>query len=94
MAGEYDEKFEKLTTAVERVVGRVDELTLEMRDMRKDLRANTTQLESVTARLGSLEIKVDVLSGQFTDVAGMAIKDHSRIDNLKERVEVLESGTH
>ncbi len=94
MAGEYDEKFEKLTTVVERVVGRVDELRLEVRDMRKELRTNTNQLEFVTTGLRSLESKVDVLSGQFRDVAGMAIKDHTRIDDHDIRIAELESETH
>ena len=90
MAGEYDEKFAEITGILQKMqksVGVVDEMRLEMRDMRSELRENTT-------RLGSLENKVDTLSGQFNDVGVMAIQDHQRIDVLEHRVDNLEKGVH
>src|SRR5258706_16312682 len=97
MAGEYDEKFEKITGILQELQisvggldeqtrkngGGLEELRMEVRDIRNELRENTSNVKSLTR-------KVDLLSGQFTDVAGMAINDHSRIDNLENRVEVLE----
>jgi hypothetical protein len=94
MAGEYDEKFDQLTGLVETLakkvdqsLGGIDELRLEMRDLRTELCDNTS-------RIGSLENKVDGLLAQFRDVSGLAIKDHPRIDRIAERIDVLESETH
>lgn len=104
MAGEYDKKFDEITEIlqtmqksvgqIDRMQGGFDEMSLELRDMRKDLRSNTDRLEAVVVRLGTLEKKVDTFSGQFNDVAVMAIKDHSRIDNIDQRVSVRESKAH
>lgn len=108
MAGEYDEKFEELTNLVLKVAGGVDELRMEMRDQRletKGLRGGLdevrVELQSLdgnltknTARLTSVEEKLSILSNQFNDVAVMAIEDNKRIENLENRVGVLETGVH
>jgi chromosome segregation ATPase len=98
MAGEYDKDFEKLsglvetlTTKVDRSLGGIDDLRMEVRDVRnevRDLRSNLRENVKETKMVGR---KVDSLAGQFRDVGIMAIKDHKRIDNLEERVDVLES---
>lgn len=84
MAGEYDEKFEEITGLLQKTVGGLDELRMEVRDIRNDLRENIKETKSVGA-------KIDILAGQFKYVGGMAIKDHPRIDDLVERVEALEA---
>jgi len=104
MAGEYDEKFAEITGILQKMqksVGVVDEMRLEMRDMRSELRGVHSEvgdlrceLRENTTRLGSLENKVDTLSGQFNDVGVMAIQDHQRIDVLEHRVDNLEKGVH
>jgi len=62
--------------------------------MRTELTDNTRRLAGVENRLGAVESKVDLLSAQFKDVAGMAIKDHGRLDNLESRIEVREAEAH
>jgi hypothetical protein len=63
MAGEYDNRFEEITgllqetlKRVDRTQGGVDELRMEVRDLRTELSKNTS-------RLGTLENKFDTLSG-------------------------------
>jgi outer membrane murein-binding lipoprotein Lpp len=94
MPGEYDEKFDELTSLVRRVGGRVVELQLDVRDMRQDLGKVREETAATTVRLGSLEKKFDVLSGQFNGIGSMAIDDHKRIDALEKRVDDLEGATH
>lgn len=108
MAGEYDEKFDELTGLVRKIAGRVDELQLDMRDLRQglvkagddigsirsDIGEIRGELKKTNQRMGSLEGKFDVLSGQFNGIGSMAIDDHKRIDALEKRVDDLEGTTH
>jgi outer membrane murein-binding lipoprotein Lpp len=94
MAGGYDEKFDELTTIVKRVAGRVDEMQLELRDMRQDFMGMRDDLKTANNRLGSVESKVDLISRQFNDVGSMAIKDSQRITEIEKRVDVLEGDVH
>lgn len=87
MAGEYDKKFEEVTELLHKTISGVDELHLEVRDLRSELRDNTT-------KLGSLTDKVTILSGQFNDVGVMAIKDSGRIDDHEKRISDLEENIH
>ncbi|MGB7069202.1 MAG: hypothetical protein WBD22_06880 [Pyrinomonadaceae bacterium] len=82
MAGEYDEKFEQLTTVISRVVGRVDELRLEMRDMSSELRSNTTQLGSVTTALGSVKTELRSVKSELGSVT-------TRLGSLESKVNLL-----
>lgn len=84
MAGEYDEKFDKIESLLNKSIGGLDELRLEVRDMRKELRENVSEVKLANRKL-------DVLSGQFTDVVRKFIKDHKRIDGIENRVEQLEN---
>ncbi len=67
-----------------------------------DVRSNSFKLDRLEGKLDKVEGKLDnvasdlkLLSGQFTGVAGMAIKDHHpRIGKLEERVDVLEGEVH
>jgi polyhydroxyalkanoate synthesis regulator phasin len=86
MAEEYDNRFEEITgllqetlKRVDRTQGGVDELRMEVRDLRTELSKNTS-------RLGTLENKFDI--------GVMAKEDHKRIDSLEKRVDNLESGVH
>ena len=101
MAGEYDDKFKEITGMLQKMqksVGGIDELRMEVRDIRNEvrdirneLRDNTTKLTENTRNLTSLTTDVKILSGQFKDVGVMAIEDHKRIDNLEERVGLIEA---
>jgi len=67
-----------------------------------DVRTNAFKLDrlenginQVAEKLDSVASDVKSLSGQFTDVAGMVIRDHPpRIERLEERTDVLESEVH
>ncbi len=90
---------------MQKSVGGIDELRMEVRDIRNEvrdtrnevrdirneLRDNTTKLTENTRNLTSLTTEVKILSGQFKDVGVMAIEDHKRIDNLEERVGLIEA---
>jgi len=59
-----------------------------------DIRTNSVMLERIDNNLNIVTSDVSMLTKQFNDVAVMAIKDHKRIDNLEERVDVLEAEVH
>ncbi len=59
-----------------------------------DVRTNSFHLERLESMIEGLTSNVRTLSSQFNDVGIMAINDHKRIDNLEERVDVLESEAH
>ena len=90
VAGEYDDKFEEITGILQKMqksVGGLDELRMEVRDIRNELRDTNSNVKI-------LNQKVDGLSSQFNDVGVMAIKDHTRVDNLETRVDALEAEVH
>jgi len=88
MPGEYDEKFEEITGLLYKTVGGLEELRMEVRDIRNDLKENTR----ITKMIGQ---KLDVLNGKFTDVGGVVLKDHKpRIERIEEHLDVLESQAH
>jgi len=84
MPGEYDEQFELITGLLQKTAGGLDELRMEVRDMRSELRKNTDGL-------ARLDQKVTVLSSQFADVGIMAIEDHDKVEDLERRVTILET---
>ncbi|CAN5271653.1 hypothetical protein BH20ACI2_BH20ACI2_16380 [soil metagenome] len=97
MPGEYDAKFDEITgilQKMQRSVGLIDELTMEVRDLRTEVRDVRTEIQENSSGLRSLNQKVEVLSGQFQDVGVMAIEDHKRIDGLGLRVDALETEAH
>jgi hypothetical protein len=95
MAGEYDDKFEEITGLLHKTVGGLDELRMEVRDLRNDVGEVKSGLRENTSGLMSLTQKVDLLSNHFKDVAGVVIKDHHpRIEHLEERVGTLEAEAH
>ena len=44
--------------------------------------------------VSSLKTDLKILSGQFNDVGIMAIKDNKRVDDLEQRVDILEQKPH
>jgi chromosome segregation ATPase len=86
MAAKYDGRFDELTGLVTKVVGRVDEIQLELRDMRKEagemLEEMRTNASSTATRFGGLESALQFVSGRQEDVIPKVIdiqKDVSRI---------------
>ena len=74
MSGEYDEKFEELTGLVKRTMGGVDEMRMEMRDMRSDY----------STRLDRVEAKLDHVSGRQNDALPRFIEMQKTVNNSVE----------
>ena len=80
------------------MIVKVDDLAADMKNVKSDVRdlksdvqglkSDVQELKTTTVRV---EKKLDVLSGQFQDVGGQAIKDTQRITILQGRVDILES---
>jgi predicted nuclease with TOPRIM domain len=87
MANEYDKQFEELTGLVRRVAGRVDEMSMEMRDLRQDV----TALNSKTDVIGA---DLKIVKGQVNDLGPKFLADHKRLDRVEERVDDLEAKVH
>jgi predicted nucleic acid-binding Zn-ribbon protein len=91
----------ELKRLMEVVIQKVDGLA-------SDVRTNTYSIDRLETKVDGLETKVDrleadvksiktelrTLSGQFNDVGIMAIKDHNRVDDLEQRVDILEQKPH
>ncbi len=56
-----------------------------------DVRTNSFKLDSLENMIGNLSADVKTLSGQFTDVAAMSIRDHQRIEQIETRLDVVEA---
>lgn len=52
------------------------------------------KFEALGSQIAEVAVNLKTLSGQFSDVGVMAIKDHSRVDSLEKRVDELEAGVH
>ena len=72
----------------------IETLVKKVDGVASDVRTNSYKLDRLETMLESLTSNVKVLSGQFNDVGGMAIKDHKRIESLEKRVDDLEVGVH
>ncbi len=90
MAGRYDERFDELTGLVKKVVGRVDEMQLEMRDMRKEAGETRKEINAHAtlnaSRFDRLESALQVVSGRQGDVIPRVIaiqKDVNRISEIQ-----------
>lgn len=62
--------------------------------MAGDVRGNSYKLDRLENMIELLSSNVNTLSAQFNAVGSMAIKDHERINNIEERVEILDGGAH
>ena len=87
MSGEYDERFDELTGLVKKVVGRVDEMQLEMRDMRKDnsarFNAIDTRFDEIDARFKGVDDRFDGMDKRFDGV-------DKRFDGMDKRFDKIE----
>ena len=74
MSGEYDERFDELTGLVKTVVGRVDEMQLEMRDMRKydSERFNEIdkRFDGIDKRFDGIDTRFDEMDKRFDKIEG------------------------
>jgi hypothetical protein len=76
-----DVRFEELTHLVKKTDGRVDELRLEVRDLRMEVGAVRTGLND----------KIDSL---LAEIAKVVVDNTRRIQSLEGRVDVLEGQAH
>jgi chromosome segregation ATPase len=88
MAAKYDGRFDELTGLVTKVVGRVDEIQLEMRDMRKEadetreeMRTNAT---STAYRFDRLESALQFVSGRQEDVIPKVIEIQKDVNRISQ----------
>ena len=90
-----DSKFKSdITELLDTVVKKVDGLASDVRTNSFKLDRVETKVDRIDVELKDLKSAVTTLSGQFSDVGVMAIKDHQRIDDLGKRVDDLESEVH
>ena len=90
-----DSKFKSdITELLDTVVKKVDGLASDVRTNSFKLDRVETKVDRIDVELKDLKSAVTTLSGQFSDVGVMAIKDHQRIDDLGKRVDNLESEVH
>lgn len=81
MAAEYDERFDELTGLVRKVAGSVDEIQLEMRDTRKEMRDDASQN---TSRFDALETGLQLVSGRQNDVIPKVIDIQKDVNRISE----------
>jgi outer membrane murein-binding lipoprotein Lpp len=98
----------ELKRLMEVVIQKVDGLASDVRTNTYAIERLETKFDGLETKVDGLETKVDrldsdikgiktdlrTLSGQFSDVGIMAIKDHQRIDSLEQRVDILEQKPH
>ena len=90
-----DSKFKSdITELLDTVVKKVDGLASDVRTNSFKLDRVETKVDRIDVELKDLKSAVTTLSGQFSDVGVMAIKDHQRIDDLGKSVDNLESEVH
>ena len=84
MVGEYDERFDELTGLVKKVAGRVDEVQLEVRDMRKEMREVSSGVSEHSSRLDRLHTAVQIGSGQQKDVISKVVEIQKTVNRISE----------
>jgi predicted nucleic acid-binding Zn-ribbon protein len=98
MSTEYDDRFDELTGLVKRVIGRVDEMQLEMRDMRKDVRSYQvrfdgidkhfdemgTSFDRIDKRFDKIEVELHIVSGRQNDVIPKVIGIQTDVNRISE----------
>ena len=87
MSGEYDERFDELTGLVKKVVGRVDELQLELRDMRKD---NTSRFNEIDARFEGIDKRFEGIDKRFDGIDKRFDGMDKRFDGMDKRFDKIE----
>ena len=86
MAGEYDEKFEELTTLVLRLTGGMDELRMEMRDRRSEGLILRTGLNEVRTEL---QTGLDAVRTELHNLGGQLTKNTVRLTSVEEKLSIL-----
>jgi dynactin complex subunit len=85
MARKYDERFDELTGLVTKVVGRVDEMHLEMRDMRKEATEMRSEMlsnaEQASGRFDKLEMAVNAI---YHDLVPKTIEIRKDVNRISE----------
>ncbi len=74
MAGEFDERFESLEGLIQRTMGGVDEMGLEMRDLRSEIRTHSFRFDKLDARFDKVDRAFAFVSGQQNDVISKVIE--------------------
>ena len=87
-------RFDHMETRFDRMETKVDRMETRFDRMETRFDQLETKVDRIDIDLKDLKSDVQTLSGQFSDVGVMAIKDHKRVDNLEERVDILESEAH
>lgn len=90
-----EDKFEvEMMRRMELVILKLEGLETDVSGIKTDvsgIKADVAKLEREVSKNGQ---KLDVLTGQFNDVAVMAIEDNKRITKLEKDVEDLQSNIH
>lgn len=84
MAEKYDERFDELTGLVKKVAGRVGEVHLEMRDMRKEMGEMRGELHEHSSRFDKVEAALQVFSGRQDDVIPKVIGIQKTVNRVLE----------
>lgn len=82
------------TFSIDRLENKFDNLETKIDRLESDMITLKGDVSSLKRDVSTLKSDVKILSGQFSDVGIMAIKDHQRIDSLEHRVDILEQKPH
>ena len=94
MIGKVDDltgKFDGLSYDVKEVKTDIHVIKSDVHGLKSDVHVLKSDVRELKTNAVRVERKLDVLSGQFQDVAGQAMKDTQRITTLEGRVDILES---
>ena len=87
-----NQKFDGLTADIRTNSFKIDHLENQLEN---GLTQMENRLDRVEKKLDGVTLDVKQLSAQFTDVAGLVIKDHHpRINRIEEQIDALESEAH
>ena len=89
-----NQKFDGLTVDVRSNTFKLDHLESGLKRVEEKVDRVEERVGRLVVDLKAVASDVKVISGQFQDIAIMAMKDHTRIDNLEKHVGNPESGIH
>ena len=81
----------ELLRLMKTMIVKVDDLATDMKEVKSNVQGLKSDVRELKTNAVRVEGKLDLLSGQFRDVAGQAMKDTQRITSLEGRVDILES---
>lgn len=76
------------------MIGKFSDLDVKVDDLGRDMKEVKADVSDLKTNLARVEGKVDLLAGQFRDVAVQAIEDTQRITGLEGRIDILEIKSH